>query len=231
LQLEQAMKWASHSGSRIQSINAWLAVAPAWRVALAATALHAIIYLLPNRLPLLAPRELALTWVDLRTPFVPLTAWIYWSDYALIFLAFSALTRPAERLRFVYALLTLVVLSSVIHLLFPISYPRQLFHERPPGSDAFTWAALQAFRTVDAPLSCFPSLHVGASFLAAFGSRRRSPLLLGWATLIAISTLTTKQHYFTDVVGGMALASIVWVAFRSRFTPRMESRFGTLDCT
>jgi membrane-associated phospholipid phosphatase len=36
---------------------------------------------------------------------------------------------------------------------------------------------------------------------------------LGWALIIAVTTMTAKQHYAVDVVAGVALAGLVWVVF------------------
>ncbi|HEY6402922.1 MAG TPA: phosphatase PAP2 family protein, partial [Blastocatellia bacterium] len=64
--------------------------------------------------------------------------------------------------------------------------------------------------SIDSAANCFPSLHVALAWLSALGlrdeRRRAGALAMVWAALISISTLTTKQHYFADLVGGGALA-------------------------
>ncbi|HUQ28220.1 MAG TPA: phosphatase PAP2 family protein, partial [Usitatibacter sp.] len=62
----------------------------------------------------------------------------------------------------------------------------------------------------DVRYNCLPSLHVAQCFLAAFACgqvhRGVGTVAIAWATLVALSTLFTKQHYVLDVVGGVALA-------------------------
>jgi membrane-associated phospholipid phosphatase len=81
---------------------------------------------------------------------------------------------------------------------------------------------------MDTPANCCPSLHVSTAFLTAFifidsssegGVRRERrgylAIYLVWAFAIAVSTLTTKQHYLVDVVTGFVLAlAHYWVFFR-----------------
>jgi len=50
------------------------------------------------------------------------------------------------------------------------------------------------------------------AWLSALGLRderkKAGALAMVWSTLISISTLTTKQHYFVDMVGGGGLAML-----------------------
>lgn len=185
-------------------------------VALAATALHGLLYMLPNRVHLVPPRELAFTAIDKAVPFLPWTAYVYWSDYLLVFVAFVGITVRGNTARFVYALFTAILFSVAVHWVFPVVYPRELF-PLPPGTDPVTAFLFSRFRQLDTAASCFPSLHVAASYLAAYSglreSRRRGVLLFLWATAVAIATLTTRQHYFVDVIAGMAVAAGVAAVF------------------
>jgi membrane-associated phospholipid phosphatase len=65
---------------------------------------------------------------------------------------------------------------------------------------------------MDSDSNCCPSLHVSLSSLACYGlynsvSRFRSIFVI-WPILIWISTLTTKQHYLIDVLGGILVGAI-----------------------
>jgi membrane-associated phospholipid phosphatase len=71
-------------------------------------------------------------------------------------------------------------------------------------------AFLAAVQRIDPPGNVFPSLHVAHTTLLATLLLRDRPVLgriaVLMATLLALSTLTTKQHFLADVVAGYALA-------------------------
>ncbi len=205
-------------------VSAWLDKQNKVAIAVAAAALHALLYLTANHFPLGPARTLELSPLDVRIPFIPETAWLYWSDYLRVFISFQLLRAPGTTAQFVKAFVTLVAVGAIVHGLYPTIYPRQL-HPCPVGIDPITRAALVAFRAVDTPASCLPSLHVAASYLAAFAcwsqARRWRWMLLGWATGVAVATLTVKQHYFVDLLAGLALAGAVWFLF-CRGLPRVH---------
>jgi membrane-associated phospholipid phosphatase len=68
---------------------------------------------------------------------------------------------------------------------------------------------------LDPPYNCFPSLHVGNSYIAAFGILAAGTSLgifaMGWATLIAISTVVVRHHFFVDVVAGFAMSIALYL--------------------
>ena len=65
----------------------------------------------------------------------------------------------------------------------------------------------------------FPSLHVAFALTLSLFIIENKPkwlkvAVLCWSVLVSASTLFTKQHYFIDVVGGVALAGISYYYFR-----------------
>ncbi len=142
--------------------NAFLAAQPRWLIALVATGVHGALYLLPNHFRLFAAHALPLTDIDRAIPFWSLTVWVYWSDYALVFIAFQLCRPPGATTRCVYALATLVVLGTAIHWMWPTVYPRELYPLGNEG-DPVTRYLFERFRDADTPASCLPSLNVGAS--------------------------------------------------------------------
>jgi membrane-associated phospholipid phosphatase len=72
----------------------------------------------------------------------------------------------------------------------------------------------------DVEHNCLPSLHVAQVYLAALSCnlvhRGVGKAALAWATLVALSTLFTKQHYVLDVVAGFALGLAAYLAFLHR---------------
>ncbi len=63
------------------------------------------------------------------------------------------------------------------------------------------------------PANCFPSLHVALAAIAGCALWRRGIRVVAviWPALIAVSTLTTRQHVAWDVAGGLLLAGVVIV--------------------
>ena len=121
-----------------------------------------------------------------------------------------------DTLRFTASLLAVIAASTLVQWLVPIEYPRDLY-PLGPGGGLSEWAVGQ-LRVFDAPTSCFPSLHVGVAAIGALSVMRapslRAPRLFTavvvvWAALVCISTVTVKQHYLVDVAGGLAVALAV----------------------
>jgi len=189
-------------------------------VALCAAAL----YLLPNRMAGGAAVELPLTSLDRLVPFWPWTGWIYASVYVFLATAFASMRDLAVATRFLYACVFAQVVAAVVFLAFPTAYPRELF-PLPYGAAASDIALVTFWRNLDAPANCFPSLHVSTAVLclAAYETgplRRFRYVALAATVLLVASTLTFKQHYLADLVGGgmLGLASY-WLFFR---WPRLQ---------
>jgi membrane-associated phospholipid phosphatase len=188
-------------------------------------AFAAAFYLITNHFHLSPPRELPLTWIDQATPFMPITLWIYLSDYVFFGAAYIAARDALNLNKYVYAFIALQIVSCLIFWFWPTTYPRGMF-PIPESTDAITHYVFESFRQTDTPANCCPSLHVSCAYLTAFiflhERRKLFVPFLAWATAIAISTLTTKQHYLADVVSGFGLALILyWVFFRwASYAPR-----------
>lgn len=194
---------------------------PAWKyaagivVALCAAAL----YLLPNRMAGSEAIALPLTYADRQVPFWPWTGWIYASVYAFLAIAFVGMRDLAVASRFLYACLFAQIVAAAVFVAFPTVYPREMF-PLPYGASASDVELVGFWRGLDTPANCFPSLHVSTCMLcfAAYGSgplRRFRYAAAAAAALLVASTLTFKQHYVVDLVGGAALGlASYWVFFR-----------------
>lgn len=179
-----------------------------------ATALNAVIHFVPNHFLFQQPTQLPWTRVDAAVPFVPATLWIYFSDYFLVGSAFMLSRTWGEVKAFARAYFALLVTGATVHLFWPTTFPREAF---PIVDSGFTAQAFALLRHVDLPTSCLPSMHVAGSYLAAFSLWRRPRGYIlawtAWATAVAISTMTAKQHYAVDVAAGMAMAGAFWALF------------------
>ncbi|HEX2659895.1 MAG TPA: phosphatase PAP2 family protein, partial [Polyangia bacterium] len=74
-------------------------------------------------------------------------------------------------------------------------------------------------QTIDPPCNVFPSLHVAHTSSLALILHHENPTLgrivIVLALLLAVSTLTTKQHFIADVLAGFALAGLSrWLVLR-----------------
>lgn len=203
----------------LSSLSEWFERQNKLVLAVAATVLHSLLYGAPNRIHLASPVELPMTWLDHTIPFIPLTFWLYLSDYLLVFIAFLLCRRPGSASRFILAFFTVVGVATLVHWVWPTVYPRALYPV-PEEASPFMYWMVARFRELDSPASCLPSLHVATAFLSAFAvvaeGDRRAPALIAWAALIWGSTLTTKQHYVVDGAAGLLLAMAVWALYAPR---------------
>ncbi|MEI6790346.1 MAG: phosphatase PAP2 family protein [Myxococcaceae bacterium] len=150
------------------------------------------------------------TWVDHSVPFLKWSVWIYVLEYPMLPVAFFLVRTEPNFTRMASSLIISILISSLIFLVFPTLI------ERPVILNLDTTDALwQCLHWMDAPTNCFPSLHVSIAAVIAVYAHRESKIFgivsFILAALIILSTLTTKQHYFVDVLGGLLVS---WIAIR-----------------
>ena len=147
-------------------------------------------------------------------PLVPAWAVVYGALYGfLILLPIVVVRQEAHVRRTVHAYLTIWLTAYAVFILYPTVAPRPALVR---GSGFAAWG-LRVLYDADVPYNCFPSLHVAHSFVSAFTCGRVhrgvGRFAIACATLVAVSTLFTKQHYVVDVIAGVALALFAHVVF------------------
>ena len=107
----------------------------------------------------------------------------------------------------------------VIAVLFPVESPYfalASLHLAPLKGGAFTFAIelIERFGRVHG--GAFPSAHVAGSMVALLAARRYKPWLF-WTCLpfflsMCVATVYGRYHYIADVLGGIVVGAIGWVA-------------------
>jgi membrane-associated phospholipid phosphatase len=148
------------------------------------------------------------TRLDDIIPFWPWTAWCYLPFYAAIFvMAIVGFRRRALFNRALGAVVVVLLIGAMGHLFIGAEYPRPVLQPPYPNVSAAFMAAVQH---IDPPGNVFPSLHVAHTTMLSLLLLRDRPVLgrvaLVMATMLALSTLTTKQHFVADVLAGYVLA-------------------------
>lgn len=147
-------------------------------------------------------------YVPLLSPFV----FVYLSAYIMPLAPYLALRDRARTRRFAAVTFGVIAFCGVVFLLLPFTI------ERPSiFSDASSDRLLGWLYATDRPINLFPSMHVALAYLFAYGTGQERPrwkkFMMLWATLIALSTLFTHQHYVVDVLGGIIVAMGAWRIF------------------
>ena len=152
--------------------------------------------------------------LDGLIPLLPWWALVYGPIY-LFLLVLPVFVIQQEELihRTVRAYLAIWITAFLCFLLYPTVATRP----NVVTGDGFAAWGLRFLYDADPPHNCFPSLHVAHSFVSAFACyrvNRRLGLVTGaCASLVALSTLFTKQHYVADLVAGFLLALVAWAIF------------------
>jgi membrane-associated phospholipid phosphatase len=149
---------------------------------------------------------------DRGVPLQPTWALIYGALYMfLIVVPVFVVREEAHIRRTFWAYLAVWITAYACFLVYPTVAPR------PPEvvGDGFAVWGLRFLYDADPPYNCFPSLHVAHSFVSALTCyrlhRRLGLFALLCASLVAVSTLFTKQHYIADVIAGILLAFAAYV--------------------
>jgi membrane-associated phospholipid phosphatase len=188
-----------------------------WTLGAAAGAVQSLLYFGIGHLSLDRSTELLRTRLDDAIPFWPWTSWFYLPIYASIFLIAINGFRSRDLFnRALRAVALVMFLGALGHLFVRAEYPRPLLH--PPFAN-LSETFMAWVQRVDRPGNVFPSLHVAQTSTLAFILYRDRPrlgrLAIVLGAILALSTLTTKQHFIADVVSGYALTFLaVWLALR-----------------
>ncbi len=162
--------------------------------------------------------QLPMTWIDTVVPFIPQTFWIYISEFILFAVVYSKIQDVLSLNRYLWSFFFLQATSVMIFWVWPTTFPRGNF-PLTEEVDFITRGAFSFFRTLDDPSNCAPSLHVSSCYLSAlyfWGKDNKWFIgISAWATAVAISTLTTKQHYLVDIIAAIPLTLMIyWVFYR-----------------
>jgi len=188
-----------------------------WAVGGALALLQSFVYFGIGHLHLTRSTELLRTRLDDAIPFWPWTSWCYLPFYAGVFLiAIAGIRRRVLFQRAVMAVFVVMSIGALGHIFIGAEYPRPILH--PPYATISEWF-LASVQRIDPPGNVFPSLHVAHTTMLALILIQDRPRLgrvaLAMATALALSTLTTKQHFLADVVSGYVLAFFGrWFALR-----------------
>jgi hypothetical protein len=167
-----------------------------------------VIYQVLGRTELHRSTTLLSTAFDRAVPLLPWTTWFYEPVYAATFI----IAVIGFRSRFLYnrtlvCVAANIVVSALFHWLVRAEYPRPTL---PVPAPDLSTAFLAFVYQIDPPGNVFPSLHVAHTFMITFlislDRPRLGRVLLVMSILLALSTLTTKQHFVADVAAGLAMA-------------------------
>jgi membrane-associated phospholipid phosphatase len=149
-------------------------------------------------------------WMDQQIPFLPWTIWFYISQYLILPFSFIWVQEEENFSHMYYSMLAAIFFSCSIFFFYPT---RILRPETLDSSivDTVRWLLYK----VDAPTNCFPSLHVAFACLSSIYVMREHKFIgvisWIWSILIIISTMTLKQHYVIDVIGGIIVAFVSYL--------------------
>lgn len=149
------------------------------------------------------------TALDDWIPLVPWLVFPYISLYLLLALTAWRFLKAETRLFNLAALAVCIdlVVSYIFYIAFQTRIERPVVSGSDISSDILRW-----IYSIDEPYNAFPSLHTSSAVLCTLLWRKAGSrfwlVILMWAGFIVASTVLTKQHYFVDILGGMAVAAL-----------------------
>ena len=175
--------------------------------------IFSLAYLTAGNLHFFVPQTLPLTLVDREILFLDWTILIYFTQLLIICSPYLYRNDYRSMNETLYGMLIATFIAFIVFMLFPTTLPRTDLNPSP--NFAFMYSLMHS---LDQPVNCFPSLHVALANLAWTSYLRlknaRYYITLVWASLITLSTMTTGQHYFLDVIAGYVLTCVSYFLAR-----------------
>ena len=153
--------------------------------------------------------------IDSYIPFIPAFILPYVLCYAhwVINIIMSAHTGRERFNKFSTALMLSQIICGILFLVVPTTIVR------PDVSmyKGVVGVLLKFIYGMDAPVNLFPSMHCLLSWFSWIAVRNCDNVprwyqifSLIFAIIVCISTVTVKQHFFVDIIGGVVLAETCW---------------------
>lgn len=157
---------------------------------------------------------------DRRIPLMPQAVFVYilWYPLIALFPLYLYSCSPVWYLRYMISIVSDIILSCAVYLLYPTSFQRP----KPP-ENSFSGKALGIMYKADyTGKNCLPSMHCSMCFLVilyclcCLWSGMMAPgaaaALCILAALIVCATLLTKQHVIIDVAAALPTALVCFFA-------------------
>lgn len=212
--------------SRLAALVAWTARHP-WAWLLGYLLVTAALYQTAIHLPWTSGIPIHPSALDHHIPLLPWTAAPYLTYFALMPSWVVLVRRRPDGARLMWAA-GLCVLGN---LAFNLAVPSFLVDPLTPDAAEAHGALLGLIVSHDRPYAAFPSGHLALP-LALTWLQSRAGLQLGWlyvpwTLVMAVSILTTKQHYLADALGALVYGTLApHLALRlTRSWPTPEPRF------
>ena len=152
--------------------------------------------------------------IDRLIPFIPQFVIIYYLSFAqwVNYYIQASLGDLKRCDRYFSAYILAKIICFFIFIIWPIAMRWPVLPE-----NGNIWTKILAFTYgVDSPARAFPSLHCFYSWIAFRYSLESEPANRRWISVLQLlfslavfaTTMLIKQHYFIDVIGGIALAEI-----------------------
>ena len=148
---------------------------------------------------------------------MPLTTWFisfYILAYVQWFWNYTFHVRISREI--CYRIVVADVIAKLICLVCFIVIPTEIARPEITGNGIWEWLTRFIYST-DTPRNLFPSIHVLESYIcfrAAFMVKKAPrwyiPFQLVFTVFVCLSIVYVKQHYFVDILGGIAVVEIGW---------------------
>lgn len=162
--------------------------------------------------------------IDDLFPIVPFFSVIYVYSFAFWVFALMtvAMTKRKNFVNFIVGLCSACLIGFLVFAIFP-SYMDRVAEgvidaAAKPGVFTFVLRCIQFFDGGDIAFDLFPSYHCIMSLYCYFGVRKQPEITKGYkvysiimTVLICAACLLIKQHYFIDVISGLAISTICYI--------------------
>lgn len=148
---------------------------------------------------------------------MPLTTWFI-SFYILAYVQWfwNYIYHSRVSRSYCYHVVTADLIAKMICLVCFIALPTAIVRPEIEGNGFWEWLTRIIYAT-DTPVNLFPSIHVLESYLclrASFGVKNAPrwyvPFQLVFTLFVCLSIVYVKQHYFVDIIAGIAVVEIGW---------------------